>query len=477
MSQIKSGLAVLEQRLSMEGIKWFILLLLAVFLFWPFYLRQPVLGIDGQGHWAISCIFITLAAWILHPVRLPRGVAAVLMMGLLLAGNLSYSDVFYGFTTSAIWIIIPAFLFGYVISQTGLGESITLRVLNRFGGNLLKMAFALVAVGIIFSILTPSTTVRIAIVMPIVYQVIKGLKLPAQSPESAFITLVAYTAAIIPGNGWLTGSLIGPFNMGLLPEVLRADLDWYNYSRAMIFPWLLIAVLLLLFLFLVFRPHRFAPVKSEAGVLRQISRQEISAAIVLSLCFLGYLTTPWHGLEAATITAFSLFLLFVTGTLTSQSISNGVNWEVVLFLGAIMSVTKVLESAGITALLGEKLYPVLMSFAGNVTLFIYCVIGLTLLLRFVDVAWGLPTVAVLFSFAPALASVGIHPIVLCFLNGVIQYFTFMHYMQPFAIISGNILEQRGWSDKHLALFGIGYILSVALSIVPAVWYWTWLGFF
>lgn len=476
MSQIRFGLAVLEQRFSIEGVKWFLLVLSAFILFWPFTVLQPVPGIDSQGHWAISCIAITLAAWILHPVRLPRGVAAVLMMGLLLAGNFSYSDVFYGFTTAAIWIIIPAFLFGYVISHTGLGESITLRVLNRTGGNLVKMAIALVAVGIIFSVLTPSTTVRLAIVMPIVFQVVKGLKLPARSPESAFITLVAYAAALIPGNGWLTGSLVGPSNMGLLPEALRADLDWYTYSQGMIFPWLLVTVFVLLFLFIVFRPHHFARVETAIGELRPVSKQEVSAAIVLSLCFLGYLTTPWHGLEAASITAFSLFLLFITGTLSSQSISSGVNWEVVLFLGAIMSITKILEAAGITALLGEKLYPLLMSFAGNVTLFLYCVIGLMLLLRFVDVAWGLPTVAVLFSFAPVLAAAGIHPIVLCFLNGVIQYFTFAAYMQPFAILSGNILEHKGWSDRHLALFGTGYILSVALSIVPAIWYWTWLGF-
>jgi di/tricarboxylate transporter len=460
-----------------ERVKWVILLLLAVILFWPFYMSQPVSGLDSQGQWALSCIAITLAAWILHPLRLPRGVAGVFMMGLLLAGKFSYGDVFYGFTTSAIWIIIPAFLFGHVICQTGLGESITLRMLSRFRGNMVSMAFALMAVGIIFSVLTPSTTVRLAIVMPIVYQVVVGLKLVARSRESAFITLVAYTAILIPGNGWLTGSLIGPVNMGLLPDALRTDLDWFTYSRAMIFPWTLIAVLLLVFLFLVFRPHRFAPIETDPVELRPVSRKEISAASVLSLCFIGYLTTPWHGLEAASITAFGLFLLFVTGTLDGRSISEGVNWEVVLFFGTIMSITKVLEAAGITALLGERLFPVVMGFAGNVTMFIYAVIGLTLLLRFVDVAWGLPTVAVLFSFAPALASAGIHPIVLCFLNGVIQYFTFMQYMSPFAILSGNILEQRGWSDKHLAVYGLGYILCVALSIVPTIWYWKWLGFF
>ena len=170
---------------TVEVRKWIFLTLFAALLFGPFNMLQPISLLDGQGHWVVSTILFTLASWIVNPGRLPRGVAGVFMMGLLLAGKLSYGDVFYGFTTSAIWIIIPAFLFGYVIQQTGLGRRITIRMLNRFRGNIVSTAFALMGVGVIFSILTPSTTVRVAIVMPLVFSVIKSLKLTARSRESA----------------------------------------------------------------------------------------------------------------------------------------------------------------------------------------------------------------------------------------------------------------------------------------------------
>ena len=182
-----------------------------------------------------------------------------------------------------------------------------------------------------------------------------------------------------------------------------------------------------------------------------------------------------HGLESASITAFSLFLLFITGTLNAGAISGGVNWEVVLFFGSIMSISRVLETVGITTLLSERLFPVVMGFTGNIVFFMYFILALTLTMRFVDVAWGLPTIAVLFSFAPALSAAGIHPIVLCFLNGVIQYFTMMQYMSPFAIMSGDILDHQGWSERHLILYGAGYIISVVISIIPAIWYWKQLG--
>ncbi len=466
-----------KNKLTREGVKWSCLLLLAG-LMGLFYFLQPIPDLNRQAHWAIGCIALTLSAWIIHPVRLPRGVAGIFMTGLLLAGKLSYEDVFYGYTTSSVWIIIPAFLFGYVIQETGLGRRITVLMLNRFRGNIIRTAFSLMLTGIIFSILTPSITVRIAVVMPIVLSVVKSLKLKDGSQESAFITLIALTAIIIPGNGWLTGSLVGPISMGLLPPALRADLDWYSYSRALIFPWTMISGLLFSYLFLVFRPHKFSSSEAETYKeikLSHVSRQEVSAAIVLSFCFLGYLTTPIHGLEAGAITAFSVFFLFVTGTLNTQAISKGVNWDVVLFFGSIMSIAKILETVGLISFLTDSLNPLIMGFAGNVTLFVYVILALTLLIRFVDVVWGLPTLAVLFAFAPALSAAGIHPVVLSFLNGVIQCFIFLQYMSPFTIMSDEILEHKGWKERHLVIFGIGYIVCVALTIVPALWYWRLLG--
>jgi di/tricarboxylate transporter len=476
--EIESGISIAENKKNKgETIKFLTLLFTAAVLFGPFSLRLPVAALSTQGHWALAIILFTLAAWIVHPERLPRGVAGVLMMGLLLATGLPYGTVFYGFTTSAVWIVIPAFLFGYVIQETGLGSHIALRILKRFGGSMVGMAGALMLIGIIFSVLTPSTTVRIAIVMPIVLNVVKSLRLERHSRESAFLTLIAYTAVLIPGNGWMTGSLIGPVSVGLLPAQLQAELNWTVYSRGLIVPWSLISLLLFAYLFIIFQPKKLAiPISNEAEeTLASLTKKQWTTGFVLSGVFLGYLTTPLHGLEAATITAVALFLLFATGLLNAGSISKGVNWEVVLFFGSIMSIIKVLEATGVSAILGQRLSPLMMRFSGNVALFIYLMIALSLTIRFLDVAWGLPTVAVLFSFAPVLAAAGIHPIVLCFLNGVIQYFVFFNYMSPFAIMSGNILEQRGWNERHLVTFGLGYILCVGLAVLPSIWYWRLLG--
>lgn len=480
MTATKKTLAIKHRKPhNKESAKWLFLSLLALLFLALFPLLQPISALDRQGHWVIGSIALTLGIWIIHPARLPRGVAGVFMMGLLLAGGLSYENVFHGYTSSTIWIIIPAFLFGYVIQETGLGRRITVAMLKRFQGNIVRTAFALMLTGIIFSLLTPSITVRIGIVMPIVLSVLKSLNLKERSRESAFLTLIAFTAVTIPGNGWLTGSLVGPINMGLLTPVLRADLDWFSYSRAMIFPWALITALLILYLFLVFRPKQFVNrkvKKYEVIELPAISRQEKVAAYVLSLCFFGYLTTPLHGMESAVIAAFSLVLLFVTGTLKVEALSQGINWDVVLFFGSILSITRILEAVGVIHLVSESLYPLVMRFSGNVILFVYFVLAIMLAIRFIDVIWGLTALAILFAFAPTLSAAGIHPVVLCFLNGVVQCFTFVQYMSPFALMSGDILENKGWGEGHLALYGLGFILCVALSIVPAIWYWRFLGF-
>ncbi len=462
----------------LEYYKWFLLAAVAVSAFGPFYILQPLPELDPAGHWALSCVVFALAAWMVYPARLPRGVAGLFMMGLMLIGELPYGDVFAGFTSSAVWIIIPAFLFGYVIQETGLGIRLTALVLNRFRGNITRTAFGLMLIGILFSMLTPSITVRIAIIMPIVLGIIRALQLPGRSREAAFISLVAYTAILIPGNGWLTGSLVGPINIGLLSPELRAGLDWFNYTRALILPWGVVTVLMLGYLFIVFRPRQV----SESGAATyegiqpgEISRAEISGGLILALCFLGYLTTPLHGLESVTITALAVFLLFFSGTLTVQAISDGVSWDVVLFIGSIMSIPTVLEKVGFISMLTGALKPLISGAAAQIHLFTFSMLLLVFLVRFFDVAWGLPSLTLLMAFAPSLYLLGVHPVVLCFLSGVIQCFTILHYMSPFAIISSNILEHQGWSERHLVLYGLGFIISVSLGVLPAIWYWQLLG--
>ncbi len=467
-----------SQEQKKELSKWLVLAMVAVLAFGFVYHQRPVEVLTPSGHWALGCVIFALAAWMVFPARLPRGVAGMLMMGLLLVGGLPYQDVFAGFTSSAVWIIIPAFLFGHVIQETGLGVRLTALVLDRFQGNITRTALGLMLIGIVFSMLTPSITVRIAIIMPIVLGIIRALQLPGRSREAAFISLVAYTAILIPGNGWLTGSLVGPINMGLLPRELRLDLDWVGYTQALIIPWGIITIFLLIYLFLVFRP-RFPGTGSENTYGKispgPVSREEIYAGIILALCFLGYLTTPLHGLESVTITSLTVFLLFLFGTLSVKSISAGVNWDVVLFIGSIMSIPTVLENIGLISHLTEGLKPLVSGMAAQIYVFVFSMLLFVFLVRFVDVAWGLPTLTLLMAFAPSLNALGIHPVVLCFLSGVIQCFTVMHYMSPFAIISSNILENQGWSEGHLALYGAGFVISVSLGVLPAIWYWNLLG--
>lgn len=461
-----------------ERLKWLLLFLVAAAAFGPFYGLQPVANLDGQAHWALAVIVFALACWIFYPRRLPRGVAGVLMMGLLLLGNLPYEKVFSGFTSSAIWIVIPAFLFGYAIQLTGLGKRVTVWVLKRCRGSVVSVSLALTLIGIVFSLLTPSITVRMAIIMPLVYNIIIMLGLRKQSEESAFLALVAFTAIMVPGNGWLTGSLAGPINMGLLTPELREGLDWFTYSRALVVPWLVITALILVYLFFIFRPGRLQKGIAFCGEqddLQPLSSAEVRCATILGATFLGYLTTPFHGLEAVTITAVALFLLFVSGVLSAGAISEGINWDIVLLIGSIMGLPAVFDAIGLTDLLADLFLPVMTDFAYNIYLFLLVLISLVLLTRFLDVVFGLPTVAVMMAFAPRLAELGIHPLVLCTVSGMIQCFTITHYMSPFAIISNQLLQGYAWSERHLFYYGLGYLLAVYLSIFPSVWYWGAIG--
>ena len=144
------------------GIVIFALLGLYLGLFHPFAPELP-----PAGHWSIAGLLIAVGLWIFAPKWLPLSVGAVLMMMISLGAGLKYSSVFSGYTGAAIWILIPALFFGFSLTKTGLGRRLAYRIIGIFKPTYLSLTISWLIIGLVLSALTPSITVRIAIIIPI----------------------------------------------------------------------------------------------------------------------------------------------------------------------------------------------------------------------------------------------------------------------------------------------------------------------
>jgi hypothetical protein len=214
----------------------------------------PIQTLSPMGHKVLMALIMALGLWIFQPGKMPFAVGACLLMAMLLLVGVSRGLVFAGFTSDSTWILIPATAFGYVLTKTGLGKRLALSCYQDIQTKYLNDLSWLI-VGLILSAFTPSILIRIAIVMPIAAGCTSTLRLEPGSRGNTFLLLIAWTMAVIPGSGWLTGSLWGPVMMGMYSKVdglkeLCTPGPWMN---AMMVPMLLMTGLIVGGIYWVFK--------------------------------------------------------------------------------------------------------------------------------------------------------------------------------------------------------------------------------
>lgn len=123
--------------------------------------------LNTQVQQVLGIVCITVGIWVFKPFGLTSSLGGFFLAASLLAIGIAPAVVFGGFTQASMWTLVPTLYFGYVLQKSGLGNRIALTIIRLLPANYGVMLLAWVMIGIILSILTPSITVRVAIIIPI----------------------------------------------------------------------------------------------------------------------------------------------------------------------------------------------------------------------------------------------------------------------------------------------------------------------
>lgn len=175
-------------------------------------------------------------------------------------------------------LLIPALFFGYALAKISLSKRIAYLVLKTFDPSYGSVILSWTIIGIILSALTPSITVRLAIVIPIAMNLVEACKIPDRSKGSALITLVACDSALLPGTSWQTGSLWGVFMIGFYPPEIKSLVTFDVWFEYMIVPWTITTILFVVL---------FATEKYHG-----ISTPAVAMGAFLALMLFGIITFP-----------------------------------------------------------------------------------------------------------------------------------------------------------------------------------------
>ena len=444
-------------------------------------LAKPFNGLAPQGHYIISVTLVSLALWIFKTDSIPYIAGGVLFLAGCLIFKLPLTAITIGYTSSAIWVLIPAFFFGFTLLKTGLGKRIAYFVLKTFEPSYLNICVSWLIIGLILSALTPSITVRLSIVMPIALSFIEACGIPERSRGSALICLTAWAAAILPGIGWQTGSLWGIIMPGFFPPQMRvlagADV-WFRYMAV---PWFTITIIFLVLLYFIFKPREHLQLKRDVlaeqyKALGRITRQEIVCGIILICALLLFSTEKWTGITSVETALMALAALIITGTVKASDISSGVNWDIINFIAIAMSLTSIFGMAGISDWVRPLIEPGMLSLAVYPLVFLIVVTVIFWAIRFIDVPWGYTAIAL---FSPTLVPLyeksGLHPVLVSVALIAAGNSFFLAYQQPFVMIGDTMTKSRGWSGSHVALGGALYAVAVLAGIFISSFYWRAMG--
>jgi anion transporter len=465
-------------KIRITGIAVFILISIFLGIARPF---AP--GLNPQGHMVLVGVLAALGFWIFGAGRLPLTVGTICLLLVPLIGGVKLPLVFNGFTSRAVWILIPALFFGFALAKTGLGKRLAYWVIRSFKPGYLGFAVSWVIIGIVLSILTPSITVRFAIMVPVAAAMVEICRLQYGSRGASFIMLVAWSMALIPGTGWLTGSLWGPSSIGFFGATpgLENVITFDSWLKAMLLPAELLALLFVVGLYLFLKPKEKLEMKMDVfkeqyKALGPMSLREKATLVILIITFVLLVTAQYTGISDAGICMGAFVLLALSGVIGPKDIGPAISWDMVLFMGAIIGLGAVFQETGVTAFLNRSFAPAIGSLAINPLVLIIVFLVVLFIWRFFEVAQLMPTMPFLLPFFPALAvTYGIHPLVLHVTMIMAANCFFMAYQQPFVIVGESLAGKAVWTPGHLRLAGIIYFVACLLSVSLSIPYWLAVG--
>ena len=454
-----------------------IVLILGVFT----ALTTPFDGLSKAGHIMLASIATAIAFWIFRP---GGGVytigAVVVLLGGTIAG-IPMPDLASGFAGASLWMLISAMLLGYALLKTGLGKRIVYGLFKRFNLTYLKITAGWFVVGVLFSLLTASITVRVVLLSPIALSVADACRLPMKSKGRSLIIISAYGVSIFPGIAWLNGSLFGPVFTSYLPDSMRIMASEQDWMKMMGLPWLLLSVLFLLILYFVLKPaEELSVTKSQLSYMYRelgaVSRDEKICAAVFALLLLGLALQYALPFTTNQVLFAALGILLFCGVFSVKDISTGVSWDIIVFFGILLSFSRIFDVSGITGWLAPILSSLLDPIASSPLLFVLALYGICLLLRFLDVAQGWIIAAILSMATPSLyADHGIPPMVCVMVFVCAANLFFVRYHQPWLGQVEAICGDDGWVSRHLASASVAYAILAALILIFCRFYWQAIG--
>ena len=355
--QLKEDHESLWVRLKPAAI-FFSLLVSAVLI--TLLLREP--GFSDSQVYVMFLMFFAIGLWVTEVIP-PFSVSLLIIAFLVFAlGNPhlnthpepvdEYVNTFSG---SIIWLLLGGFFLASSMTKTGLDVALFRFTLRISGNNPKSLLLGLMVTTMVASMVmsnTATTAVVIAAITPLLNS------LDRKSGVAKAFLLGVPVAASTGGMATIIGSPPNAIAAGFLETMgIKIDfLAWMVYGLPLAVVLTGIGYSAMVFFFL----RGAGPVSMafledhERPVGIQVRRQRRIVVAVMITTVLLWLTTGFHGLRVASISAVPLVILTLTGIMSGKDV-RGLPWDTLLLVAGGLSLGLALQSTGLLSHYANKM--------------------------------------------------------------------------------------------------------------------------
>jgi solute carrier family 13 (sodium-dependent dicarboxylate transporter), member 2/3/5 len=394
---------------------------------------------------------------------------------------------FSGFANTALALVAAALFLAAAMTATGLDKRIALVILSRVGAETRHVVIGSIFVGFVMAFLVPSTTARVACLVPITLGIIAAFGVSKKGAFASMLMITTTQTASIWNVGIKTAAAQNMVAVGFIEKTFQHTITWLEWFVAAA-PF---AVLMSIALYFVMTRMMSAEVKEVPGG-REAIRKSLAELgpmkasekklLAISLTLLAFWATEGivHRFDTSSTTVAAVALMFLPGMgiMTWKEAQPQIPWGTIVLFGIGISLgTALLQTKGAVWL--ADLVVAQFGLKNATALFILAVLSLFLTVIHLG-----------FASATALASAMI-PIVIAVLQNVATpgiNIIGMTMLLQFVVSFGFILVVN--APQNMVAYGTetfeardfvrtGLVLTVialALVLILGVTYWHWLGY-
>jgi sodium-dependent dicarboxylate transporter 2/3/5 len=394
---------------------------------------------------------------------------------------------FSGFANTALVLVASALFLAAAMSVTGLDKRIALTILSRVGIKTNHVVVGTIVVGFVIALMVPSTTARVACLVPITLGIIAAFGVNKRSAFASMLMITTVQTASIWNVGIKTAAAQNMVAIGFIEKAYNRTITWGEWFIAAA-PFAILMCIALYFVMTIMMPPEVkeAPggregIRKNLAELGPMKASEIKL-LVLSLTLIGFWATEGvlHRFDTSTTTITAVALMFMPGfgILNWKDAQARIPWGTVVLFGVGISLgTALLQTQAATWL--ANIVVTEFGLKNATVMFILGVMSLFLVVIHLG-----------FASATALAAAMI-PIVIAVLKTVATpgiNVVGMTMLLQFVVSFGFILVVN--APQNMVAYGTetftardfvrtGFVLTiVALGLVMLLGatYWHWLGY-